>query len=70
VKYRKYRLRLSGEDQQAIALLSTRLPDAHDSLGEVREITRAIQKLFPGVKTEIMSVQRPQPAQAMRVRTL
>lgn len=70
MKYRKYRLRLSGKDQQAIALLSARLPDTYESLGEVREITRAIQKLFPGVKTEIMSVQRPQPAQAMRVRTL
>ena len=70
MKYRKYKLRLSGEDRQAVALLSARLPDTHDSLGEVREITRAIQRLFPEVKTEIVSAQRPRPATANRVRTL
>lgn len=70
MKYRKYRLRLSGKDQQAIALLSARLPDIYDSLGDTRETARAIQKLFPDIKMEIVSVQRPQPAQAMRVRTL
>lgn len=70
MKYRKYKLRISGEDQQAVALLRARLPDIYDSLGDVRETVRAIEKLFPGVGTEIMSVQRPQPATAKRVRAL
>lgn len=70
MKYRKYKLRLSGEDQSAIALLSAQLPEIYNSLGTVRETARAINRLFPKVKTEIISLQRPQPAQAMRVRTL
>ncbi len=70
MKYRKYQLRLSGEDQQAIALLKMRLPKTFDKLGEVRETARAIEVLFPKVKAEIVSFQQPQAATANMVRTL
>lgn len=70
MKHRKYQLRLSGEDQQAVALLKARLPKTFDKLGEARETARAIEVLFPKIKAEIVSLQRPQAVTANMARTL
>ena len=69
MKHRAYRMRLSG-DAEAVVLLRQRIPSSWDSLGEMREVGRAINLIFPKVVVDYISIQRPVSRAPQRVKTL
>jgi len=56
VKYRTYVLKLEGPPD-VLAFLKGRVKEEYAGLGEAREVSGAVETLFPAVRTRIVSAQ-------------